>query len=270
MVKKRGLINSRTINSTVGHGYEYLRYIPLPLFSNSSLKLANVVGGDGSHARWRTVKLCCLRYYLLVITLTLTILAFAPAVLVTPLGALSVVVSAFLSAIFLNERLNFAGKIGCAQCVVGAVIIVLHTPETTPTSTIPGFLKLVLKPGFLTFSALALVAVGILIFYAGPRHGQTLPLVYITICALLGALVVVATQGLGAAIVHSTTNPTDNQLLFWEFWLVFAFVGLGGVIQINFLNKALNTFSTAIVSPVFYVMFTVWRPQISRIICVYI
>jgi uncharacterized membrane protein len=47
----------------------------------------------------------------------------APAVLVTPLGALSVVVAAFLSTIFLKERLNFAGKIGCGQCVVGAIII---------------------------------------------------------------------------------------------------------------------------------------------------
>ena len=37
--------------------------------------------------------------------------AYAPATLVTPLGALSVLVTAVLSAKFLNERLNLHGKI---------------------------------------------------------------------------------------------------------------------------------------------------------------
>lgn len=37
--------------------------------------------------------------------------AFAPAALVTPLGALSVLVAAVLSSRFLNEKLNFIGKV---------------------------------------------------------------------------------------------------------------------------------------------------------------
>ena len=37
--------------------------------------------------------------------------AFAPASLVTPLGALSVLVAAVLSSKFLNENLNLLGKV---------------------------------------------------------------------------------------------------------------------------------------------------------------
>lgn len=37
--------------------------------------------------------------------------AFAPAALVTPLGALSVLVSAVLASKFLKEHLNFIGKV---------------------------------------------------------------------------------------------------------------------------------------------------------------
>lgn len=37
--------------------------------------------------------------------------AFAPASLVTPLGALSVLVAAILSSRFLNENLNLLGKV---------------------------------------------------------------------------------------------------------------------------------------------------------------
>jgi uncharacterized membrane protein len=41
-----------------------------------------------------------------------TAYAFAPASLVTPLGALSVLVAAILSSRFLNENLNLLGKVG--------------------------------------------------------------------------------------------------------------------------------------------------------------
>lgn len=39
------------------------------------------------------------------------------AILVTPLGALSVVVCAILSSIFLNEKLTFFGEASMATCV---------------------------------------------------------------------------------------------------------------------------------------------------------
>uniref|UniRef100_H0VM35 NIPA magnesium transporter 2 n=3 Tax=Rodentia TaxID=9989 RepID=H0VM35_CAVPO len=52
--------------------------------------------------------------------------AFAPATLVTPLGALSVLVSAILSSYFLNERLNLHGKIGCLLSILGSTVMVIH------------------------------------------------------------------------------------------------------------------------------------------------
>src|ERR1700733_15229267 len=44
--------------------------------------------------------------------------AFIPAIIVTPLGALSVVICAILSSIFLKESLDFFGWIGCFLCIV--------------------------------------------------------------------------------------------------------------------------------------------------------
>ena len=45
-----------------------------------------------------------------------TAYAFAPAILVTPLGGLSVIVSAVLAAVMLNEKLSLIGKLGCGLC----------------------------------------------------------------------------------------------------------------------------------------------------------
>ncbi|KAG1107177.1 hypothetical protein G6F42_016464 [Rhizopus arrhizus] len=74
--------------------------------------------------------------------------AFTQAILVTPLGALSVVLSAVLSSIFLKERLSFQGKVGCLQCVLGAIIIVMHAPEQGAADTsIETFKHLMLSVG---------------------------------------------------------------------------------------------------------------------------
>lgn len=74
--------------------------------------------------------------------------AFTQAILVTPLGALSVVISAVLSSLFLKERLSFQGKIGCLQCILGAIVIVLHAPEqSSADTTIEAFKALVLSVG---------------------------------------------------------------------------------------------------------------------------
>lgn len=56
--------------------------------------------------------------------------------------------SAVLSSIFLKERLSFQGKIGCLQCILGAIVIVLHAPEQSSADTsIETFKKLVLSVG---------------------------------------------------------------------------------------------------------------------------
>ncbi|KAI3515119.1 hypothetical protein L1887_13870 [Cichorium endivia] len=55
--------------------------------------------------------------------------AFAPTILVTPLGALTIIISAVLAYIILKERLHIFGVVDCALCVVGSTTIVLHAPE---------------------------------------------------------------------------------------------------------------------------------------------
>ncbi|KAL0076075.1 magnesium transporter, partial [Phycomyces blakesleeanus] len=181
--------------------------------------------------------------------------AFTQAILVTPLGALSVVISAVLSSIFLKERLTFQGKIGCLQCLVGAVVIVLHAPvEDSSDSSIATFKGLVLSVGFLVYVGIAVLISLILVFYCGPRWGKKNMLVYITICSLIGSLSVVFTQGFGAAVVHSIS--ISNQFTNWFIYIVLIVFIITLIVEIVYLNKALNLFNTALVTPTYYVIFT--------------
>lgn len=73
--------------------------------------------------------------------------AFAPAILVTPLGALSVLIGAVLGSYFLKEELGTLGKLGCAICLIGSVIIVLHAPPDKEIATIDEILHYAIQPG---------------------------------------------------------------------------------------------------------------------------
>ena len=72
---------------------------------------------------------------------------FAPAVLVTPLGALSVLTGTVLGIYFLKERLNVAGKLGCALCLVGSVLIVANAPPDREVASVDEILGLAAQPG---------------------------------------------------------------------------------------------------------------------------
>lgn len=167
--------------------------------------------------------------------------AFVDAILVTPLGALSVVVTTILSAMFLNERLSFVGKIGCFMCIIGSVVIVMNAPAESSVNTIGDMKKFVLAPGFLAYAGVIIAVCIFIAFWAGPRYGKRTMLVYISICSLIGGLSVVATQGLGAAVVAQVRGtPQFNQ---WFLYVLLVFVIATLVTEIIFLNVSVGTLS---------------------------
>ena len=179
---------------------------------------------------------------------------FADAVLVTPMGALSVVVCAVLSSIFLKERLTVFGKIGCFLCVVGSVIIAVNAPEEKVGGNIRQYEHMFIAPGFLTWLCLCVVVSLILIFVAARKYGKRNMLVYITVCSVIGGLSVSVTSGLGSAILLSIRG--NNQFTYWFTYFLLGFVIVTLLVEINYLNKALELFNTAAVTPTYYVIFT--------------
>lgn len=160
--------------------------------------------------------------------------AFVDAILVTPFGALSVVVTTVLSAIFLKERLSFVGKVGCFNCVIGAVVIAINAPAEASAATIQEMKHYVIAPGFLSYAGVVIVGCIFTAFWAGPRYGNKSMFVYLTICSLIGGLSVVATQGLGAAIVTQIGGtPQFNE---WFIYVLLVFVICTLLTEIIFLN----------------------------------
>ncbi|XP_037323284.2 magnesium transporter NIPA4 [Pungitius pungitius] len=179
---------------------------------------------------------------------------FAPATLVTPLGALSVLISAVLSSYLLGEVLNVVGKLGCLLCMLGSVLLVIHAPQEQEVTSLREMTNKLLEPGFLLYAAAVLLLCFVLVFYFSPRVGPSNIFVYVSICSLLGAFTVSSVKGLAIAIstvfrdVSVLTNPLT--------WILLFTLIVSIVTQVNYLNKSLDTFNTLLVYPVYYVLFT--------------
>jgi magnesium transporter len=122
----------------------------------------------------------------------------------TPLGALSVVICAILSSIFLKERLNFFGWLGCGLCIVSVSFLVPGSQLNQSNSWVPSlslsmvsysiaissivliafshkgpqeptigkitvFQKLFIAPGFLSFAGVLIVAAVVIVVFFAPK-----------------------------------------------------------------------------------------------------
>ena len=159
---------------------------------------------------------------------------FTDAILVTPLGALSVVITAMLSAIFLKERLSFVGKIGCFNCIVGAIVIAVNAPTQPAVSTIQEMKKMVLAPWFIVYMIVIIASCVFAALVLGPKYGKKSMMVYLSICSLIGGLSVVGIQGIGAAITAQARGiPQFNQ---WFLYVLLVFIIITLLTEIIYLN----------------------------------
>ncbi|XP_050107725.1 probable magnesium transporter NIPA6 isoform X2 [Malus sylvestris] len=160
---------------------------------------------------------------------------YAPAVLVTPLGALSIIVSAVLAHFLLKERITKMGIVGCLTCIVGSVVIVIHAPQEHSLNSVEEIWVLATQTAFLIYVAVTISLVLVLVLHFEPQYGQTNILVYLGICSLMGSLTVVSIKAIGIAI--KLTLEGVSQIAYPQTWFFLTVAIICVVTQLNYLNK---------------------------------
>lgn len=162
--------------------------------------------------------------------------AFAPASLVTPLGALSVIVAAILSSRFLNEKLNLLGKLGCFLCIIGSTIIVIHSPKEKEIEDLAILFQKLCEPVFMVYVIFILTVSLLIGIYWGPKYGHKSVAIYIILCSGIGSLTVMSCKALGLAIRDSLSGKS-NDFGTWLPYLLIITTLIFIAIQMNYLNK---------------------------------
>ncbi|CAG8544990.1 6976_t:CDS:2 [Rhizophagus irregularis] len=189
IITKKGLIDANDRHGFAGDDHSYLKN---PIWW---LGMATMVFGE---------------------LLNFAAYSFAPAILVTPLGALSVLIGAVLASFFLKESLGRIGTVGCGLCLIGSIMIVLHSPEDKEIKTVDQILQFALKPvGCYTVFA---------IYHIVPKYGRKDPLVYLSICSLVGSISVMSCKGFGIALKltfagnNQLTHPSTVNPIYYVFF----------------------------------------------------
>lgn len=132
--------------------------------------------------------------------------------------------------------------------------IVLHAFEERQFESIPEVWILAMQPAFVMYTLAAVATTLILMFQVPAEIASSNPLVPIAICSIVGSLSVVACKALGLAIKLSFAG--SNQFVYPPTWIFAAVVLVAVLTQMAYLNRALDLFNTAVVTPLYYAAFT--------------
>ena len=186
----------------------------------------------------------------------------APASVVSPLGAVTVVSNAVLSRLFLKEVMSYRGVAGVACALFGAVLVVVDTPVSADDTCIYDCIV-----SYEGLAMLLIVLIGCFVL-ANPlnlwglvsrEYANTHVVLYCMICSLLGVITVASAKGIAIAIEQTVGGDdfmfTDGKTAWLTVVLIVSVIA-SNVLQLYFLNVALIHFQASLVVPVYYILFT--------------
>eukprot|EP00708_Paratrimastix_pyriformis_P002676 GAFH01001428.1.p1 GENE.GAFH01001428.1~~GAFH01001428.1.p1 ORF type:complete len:487 (-),score=99.70 GAFH01001428.1:178-1599(-) len=180
--------------------------------------------------------------------------AWAPASLVSPLGAVSVVANAILAFIFLHERPAKWEIVGVILTIVGGAVICVFSPNGEQQVDAATLLEYMQEPLFIAYCAILVCALVALFVLSCRPIAQRQVLIYVLICSDLSSFTVMSSKGL--SVFLQLTFAGDSQLGSPLLWIFAVITIVTGVTQVKYLNKALLYFRSSEVTPIYYVLYT--------------
>ncbi|PWZ01560.1 DUF803-domain-containing protein [Testicularia cyperi] len=179
---------------------------------------------------------------------------FAPASLVAPLGAVALLSNVIISPILLQERFRPVDIGGILLAIIGAVTVVFSSKQNDVRLGPDGLLHAIKRIDFVIYASVMAGCGSFLAVLSRTSWADRLVLIDIGTCAIFGGFTVLATKGISSLI--SGGRPLDALRYPITYCLVLVLAATA-VIQITFLNRALQRFDSRQVIPTQFVLFTI-------------
>ncbi|KAI9298119.1 DUF803-domain-containing protein [Neoconidiobolus thromboides FSU 785] len=156
---------------------------------------------------------------------------FAPASTVAPLGTVGLISNALIAPFFLGEKFRKRDFFGILLAMSGAIMVVMTSKNTESNLPEDGFFDLFFRSKVMIYIATCICLMALFLSISD-TYGKKFVVIDISTVALFGGFTVLATKG-----VSSLLNTT-------------------GILQVKYLNKALQSFDSTVVIPTQFVLFT--------------
>ncbi|PQE32725.1 DUF803 domain membrane protein [Rutstroemia sp. NJR-2017a WRK4] len=176
---------------------------------------------------------------------------FAPASIVSPLGVVALISNCIIAPIMLKEKFRMRDFWGVLVAVGGAVTVVLSAKQQERKFGPHEIWGAISTLEFEIYMAVTIFLI-IVLMWASPRYGNKTILVDLGLVGLFGGYTALSTKGvasmLSSTLWRALTTPVT-------YALVLVLAGTA-VMQIRYVNRALQRFDSTQVIPVQFVLFT--------------
>lgn len=194
---------------------------------------------------------------------------FAPASIVSPLGVVALISNCIIAPIMLKEPFRKRDALGVIIAVGGAVTVVLSASDNNPKLGPDEIWSLISTWEFETYLGITVALIAVLMV-ASNRYGGKSILIDLGLVGLFGKLTALShllmplTDSIAGGYTALSTKGVSS-LLSYTLWRVITFpvfylllsILIGtAVMQIKYVNRALQRFDATQVIPVQFVMFT--------------
>lgn len=176
---------------------------------------------------------------------------FAPASIVSPLGVVALVSNCIIAPWLLKEHFRRKDLLGVLVAIAGAVVVVLSA-KTSETKMGPHHIwQAITRWEFELYLGITAALIIILIWASG-KYGHKSILIDLGLVGLFGGYTALSTKGV-ASLLSDTLWRT---LTFPITYLLLVILVTSAVMQIRYINRALQRFDSTQVIPTQFVLFT--------------
>ncbi|KAF4446052.1 NIPA-like protein 2 [Fusarium austroafricanum] len=176
---------------------------------------------------------------------------FAPASIVSPLGVVALISNCIIAPAMFHEKFRHRDFWGVVIAVGGVVTVVLSAKQEETKLNPHDVWDAITTLAFEIYLAVTIFLI-LALMWASPRYGRRTILIDLGLVGLFGGYTALATKGvssmLSSTLWRAFTTPVT-------YVLVVILLGTA-VMQIRYVNKALQRFDSTQVIPIQFVMFT--------------
>jgi len=176
---------------------------------------------------------------------------FAPASIVSPLGVVALISNCLIAPLLLHEKFRWRDAVGVVIAVAGCVTVVLSASDSNPRLDPDIIWDLITTWEFETYLGVT-VGLIIVLLFASNKYGHKSILIDIGLVGLFGGYTALSTKGIASLL----SNKIWKVITFPITYLLLAVLVFTAVMQIKYINRALQRFNATMVIPTQFVMFT--------------
>jgi hypothetical protein len=176
---------------------------------------------------------------------------FAPASIVSPLGVVALISNCVIAPFMLKERFRPRDAWGVVVAIAGAVTVVLSAKQSETKMGPDDLWDAIRRWEFLTYIGITALFI-IALMVASPKYGSRTVLIDLGLVGLFGGYTALATKGVASLL----SDTLWRALTFPITYVLVLVLVLSAIMQIKYVNKALQSFDSTQVIPTQFVMFT--------------